>query len=440
MLITGVSGLLGNNLAYYFKNKYEILGLYCSHPVSIAGIQTEKCDLSCSNSTKNVIERFNPAIIIHCASLTNVDQCESDPEITNKVNVISTKNIVDIIFDKDIKLVYISTDSVYDGILGNFSENDNVNPLNCYGRSKYEGELEVLRKKESVVLRTNLFGWNIQEKKSLGEWILDELKSGRKIQGFKDASFSTIYTLELARVIDMVIQSQLSGIYNCGGADSCSKYDFAMKIADRFDLDKELIIPISIDDFQFKAKRGKDLSLNVGKLQNALDYKLPTIDQSIDKFYRDYKCGLPEEIKQQQVERQQKSFIIPYGRHWIDENDIQAVAEVLRSDRVTQGPKVEEFEKALSEYCGTKYAVAVNSGTAALHIACLAAGVGNNNEVITSPNTFVASANCAVYCGARPVFADIDPKTYNISPAEIEKKNHEKNKGDDSGSFCRSKL
>lgn len=422
MLITGVSGLLGNNLAYYFKNKYEILGLYCSHPVSMAGIQTKKCDLSHSNSTKDVIEKFSPLIIIHCASLTNVDQCESDPELTNKINVISTKNIIEIISDNDVKLIYISTDSVYDGVGGNFSENDNINPLNCYGRSKYEGELEVLRKKGSVILRTNLFGWNIQEKKSLGEWILDELKSGRKIQGFKDASFSTIYTLELARAIDMVIQGQLSGIYNCGGADSCSKYDFAMKIADRFGLDKGLIAPISIDDFSFKAKRGKNLSLNVDKLQKALDYKLPTIDQSIDKFYRDYKCGLPEEIKQQRFKSRQKSLIISYGRHWIEENDIRAVAEVLRTDRITQGPKVEEFERELSDYCDAKYAVTLNSGTAALHVACLAAGIGSGDEVITSPNTFVASANCAAYCGARPVFADIDPDTYNVSPQEIEKK------------------
>ncbi len=113
---------------------------------------------------------------------------------------------------------------------------------------------------------------------------------------------------------------------------------------------------------------------------------------------------------------------IPYGRQWIDENDIQAVVQVLRSERITQGPKVEEFEKALAEYCGARYAVAVNSGTSALHIACLAAGVQPGSEVITSPITFVASANCAAYCGAKPVFADIDPRTFNLAPDEIRKK------------------
>ena len=110
-----------------------------------------------------------------------------------------------------------------------------------------------------------------------------------------------------------------------------------------------------------------------------------------------------------------------YSKQWIDEEDIKAVADVLCSDLITQGPKIAEFEDALAEKCGAKYAVAVNSGTAALHIACLAAGVKPGDETITSPNTFVASANCAVYCNAKPLFSDISPKTYNILPEEIEK-------------------
>ena len=113
---------------------------------------------------------------------------------------------------------------------------------------------------------------------------------------------------------------------------------------------------------------------------------------------------------------------IPYGRQSIDEKDVAAVCSVLRSGWLTQGPKIAEFESALCDETDADSAVCLNSGTSALHIACLAAGVGNGDEVITSPITFVASANCAVYCGARPVFADIDPDTYNILPDEIEKK------------------
>jgi perosamine synthetase len=120
---------------------------------------------------------------------------------------------------------------------------------------------------------------------------------------------------------------------------------------------------------------------------------------------------------------------IPYGRQWIDEEDIQAVVETLRSDYITTGPKVEEFEKKIADYAGAKYAVAVSNGTAALHVACLAAGFHEGDEVITTPITFVASANCILYCGATPVFADINPATYNIDPEDIRKKITKRTKG-----------
>lgn len=113
---------------------------------------------------------------------------------------------------------------------------------------------------------------------------------------------------------------------------------------------------------------------------------------------------------------------IPYGTQWIDEEDIQAVEEVLRSSYLTTGPSVEGFEKAVAEYTGAKYAVAIANGTAALHAACYAAGIGEGDEVITTPITFAASSNCVLYMGGKPVFADIDEKTYNIDPKEIEKK------------------
>ena len=110
---------------------------------------------------------------------------------------------------------------------------------------------------------------------------------------------------------------------------------------------------------------------------------------------------------------------IYYGRQCIEDDDIQAVVDTLRSPYVTCGPKVSEMEQKLAEYVGAKHAVVCSNGTAALHCACLAAGVGPGDEVITTPLTFAASANCALYCGARPVFADIDSKTYNIDPESI---------------------
>lgn len=119
---------------------------------------------------------------------------------------------------------------------------------------------------------------------------------------------------------------------------------------------------------------------------------------------------------------------IPYGRQSIDESDIQAVVDVLRSDYLTTGPGVLEFERAVCAYTGAKYAVAISNGTAALHAACFAAGIGPGDEVILPPLTFAASANCVLYCGGTPVFADVDEKTYNMDPEEIERKITEKTK------------
>mgnify|MGYP004533860387 FL=1 len=113
---------------------------------------------------------------------------------------------------------------------------------------------------------------------------------------------------------------------------------------------------------------------------------------------------------------------IPYGRQYVDDEDIEEVVKVLKSDFLTTGPVIEEFEKKVADYVGAKYAVAVANGTAALHSACYAANIGKGDEVITTPITFAASSNCAFYCGAVPVFADIDPKTYNIDPSDVEKK------------------
>ena len=123
-----------------------------------------------------------------------------------------------------------------------------------------------------------------------------------------------------------------------------------------------------------------------------------------------------------------RSQKISYGHQYIDEEDIQAVVEVLRSDYLTCGPKIAEAERALCEVTGAKYAVVCSNGTAALHMACQAAGVQPGDEVITTPITFAASANCALYCGAKPVFADINEETYNIDPACVEALTTEKTK------------
>ncbi len=114
--------------------------------------------------------------------------------------------------------------------------------------------------------------------------------------------------------------------------------------------------------------------------------------------------------------------MIPYGRQDVTEDDIKAVDEVLKSVYLTQGPAVPKFEEAVLRHCNAKFAIATNSATSALHVACLSLGLGNGDWLWTSPNTFVASANCALYCGAKVDLVDIDPQTYNLCPEALKKK------------------
>lgn len=425
MLITGVSGLLGNNLAFCLGDIYDILGVYHTCRVEIEGVQTRSADLTSDQGLCALIKEFEPEIIVHCAAQADVDMCEKEPREAERLNVLGTQNLLRNLNGQMTKVIFISTDLVYDGRKGDYSENDPVNPLNCYGRTKCKAEAEVLKRRGSLVLRTNFFGWNVQDKYSLGEWVIHALIHKEKIQGFTDCFFSTIYTFELAKILDLAIKKDLSGIYNCASSTSISKYQFILEIANRLGLDKNLVKPILIDDFGFKAKRSKNLNCNTNKLAKDLSVDIPPIAHSIERFVEDFKKGIPEIIKSNRPLKNiypPSSDLIPYGRQSIDDDDIAAVTAILKSANITQGHQICKFESQLCALTDASFAVAVNSGTSALHIACLTAGIGPEDEVITSPNTFVASANCVVYCGGRPVFADIDPKTYNISSAEIEKK------------------
>ncbi|MCE5325941.1 MAG: UDP-4-amino-4,6-dideoxy-N-acetyl-beta-L-altrosamine transaminase [Planctomycetaceae bacterium] len=414
MLITGISGMLGSNIACIFRDRYEVLGLYCSHPVSIEGVRTGPVDLLDPASARRVIREFAPDVVIHCASLTDVDFCQNHPEPTRRVNVQGTAAVAEALSGTGAMLIYVSSDSVYDGVKGNFSETDPVAPRNYYGQSKLEGETQALTHPNTLVLRTNIFGWNIQPKNSIGEWVLASLKAGKSINGFKDAIFSSIYTLHLAGVMAAAIEKGLTGVYNCGSGEGMSKYEFAVRLARRAGHDPSVIKPISLGEAGLLAPRGQNLSLDVSKLCAALGQPLPTLDQCIDEFCRDRDRGLPASLKRRSHGDQP---LIPYGRQLIDEDDIQAVVDVLRSEWITQGPGIEDFEAALCAATGAKYAVSVSSGTAALHVACLAAGLKSGDEAIVTPMTFAASANCVLYCGAKPIFADVQSDTGNLDPA-----------------------
>jgi dTDP-4-dehydrorhamnose reductase len=296
VLITGVSGLLGSNLAFCWKEKFDILGIYNSHPVSMQGVQLRQMDLLEPKAVKSVMEGFDPQVVVHCAALVDMDACQKDQDLAYRMNVGMTDHLCAHLPGKS-KLVYISTDAVYDGVKGDFSEEDPANPLSHYARTKLQGETRAGRVKGSLIARTSFYGWSVGDKRSLGEWVVHELSQNHHILGFQDIISSNIYTMELARLLAMAIEKDLQGVYNFGSADAMSKYAFVRQVALRFGLDAGLIEPSGIGESALKAPRGRNLSLDVSKLRKALAVHIPAGREMIDLFYRDFQMRVPEKIK-----------------------------------------------------------------------------------------------------------------------------------------------
>jgi len=296
LLITGVSGFLGSNLAFCFKNQYEILGLYHSRSVNLKGIATKEVDLRLFSSTDAMIKEFKPEVVIHCAAQADVDACEVNRDQAFELNVGTTANLIKALKNAPTKLIQISTDLVYDGSKGMYTEEDQARPVNYYGMTKLASEQEALKDERSLILRTNFFGWPIrlpgegtEPRRTLAQWAMAELGEGRPIKGFTDVHFSSIYTFDLAVLIAKIIEKNLKGVYNCASSTSLSKYEFIYQLAQKAGFDTQLIQPVSVDQFPFKAKRAKNLSLNVTKLSRDLQESLPSLEQSIEDFIRDFK-------------------------------------------------------------------------------------------------------------------------------------------------------
>ena len=403
ILFLGGSSLLAYCWCKTVTNKSQvILGIH-NRPSELEGFESVSVDF---NNLKNQINHLNVDIIINCIGYTNVENCEINPEKAHKVNVEYPSIISKVCQELSINLVHISTDHLYDGTEKKCNESNKTNPLNVYAQTKAKGEKKVLSlNPEALVIRTNFFGFGPTYRESFSDYIINNLKSNNNISLFSDVYYTPVLVSELASAIEKLIEKKCNGIYNVVSDERISKLNFGLKIVNEFSLDKSLISSVSIKSRNDLVNRPSEMSLCNDKLK-----KEGIFIKSIDDQIKDLK--IQSETKDSLLNRKK---IIPYGRQNISKEDIKSVIDVLNSDYLTQGPVVVNFEKAIASYTNSKFGVAVNSATSALHISCLALGLKKNDIVWTSPITFVASANCALYCGAKVDFIDIDPKTYNIS-------------------------
>ena len=355
-------------------------------------------------------QQLKSDIVVNCIGLTNVEACEEDEKLAAYTNVEIARNIAQASMYSKVKMVHISTDHLFDGKQAYTGEEEKNDPVNAYGRTKSQAEDVVMdTNPDALVIRTNFFGWGPSYKPSFSDKILKSLRSNIPIKLFNDVYFTPISVVSLRECILALLGKNAVGIYNVASSERITKHEFGCRLADVFGFSKALIEPVNIESISGLTNRPKDMSLSNHKLSVFLSRSIPSLKEQI--------LALKEEEK-----HHQESLIIPYGRQDISQKDINAVVDVLRSDYITQGPMIQKFERKVADYCNAKYAYACNSATSALHIACLALGVGKGDLVWTSPISFVASSNCALYCNAEVDFVDIDAKSYNMSPVALEQK------------------
>jgi dTDP-4-dehydrorhamnose reductase len=285
LLITGANGLLGNKAVKLASRNYEVMPLHHAKPLHDNSLEI---DIANKEQVLGIFRKLQPDAVIHAAAETNVDKCEIQKEHAWKINVEGTRNIAEAC-KACAKLIYISTDYVFDGRKGNYKEDDAPNPINYYAVTKLEGEKQVIQKcKNFAILRTSvLYGWH-PLKRNFATWVINELKQNKEITVVEDHYNTPTLADNLAEMAIEAIPKDLQGVYHACGSERIGRYEFARQIARAFDLNQNLIRPIKMEQLTtWIAKRPRDSSLNTNKIRSQLEAKPLNITEGLDRMKKE---------------------------------------------------------------------------------------------------------------------------------------------------------
>lgn len=297
ILITGVSGLLGVNLALEASKHHQVFGVVNTHPLKTDAFEVIKANLLEEGALEQLLARTKPDWVIHCAALANLEECEKDPDLAHRLNSEVPEKLARLVGRGGARLIHVSTDAVFDGQRGNYTEEDTPNPINVYSQTKLAGEQRVLAvNPEAIVARVNLFGWSVSGKRSLAEFFFNNLSMGRKVMGFTDVFFCPLLANDLADIFLKMLEQGLRGLYHVVSSGCITKYEFGVAIARQFGFDADLIEPTSVTESGLKAARSPLLTLRVDKLIRDLGEVPPRISPAIERFYTLYQQGYPQHL------------------------------------------------------------------------------------------------------------------------------------------------
>ncbi len=275
LLIIGGSGFVGSTLASYAKDNYDVILTYNNNKPENSNLQSFQIDLL-KNKDKiiDLIQTLKPNFIVHTAAHPSVDLCEINPNLANELHIDITKDISDICKKINAKLIYISTDAVFDGeSINNYFEFDTTNPVNHYGFTKLSAEKIILNSSnQNVILRTAvIYGWD--KKSRFSNWIIDSLKERKKVDPHIDQFNTPTLVDDLVKSILKIISMNISGLYHATGSTCVNRFEFATLIADVFSFDKNLISPVTAIQKKQLAPRPKHTCLDSSLLEKTIDFK-----------------------------------------------------------------------------------------------------------------------------------------------------------------------
>ncbi len=299
-LVTGISGLLGVNLALFLAEQNDVVGTWHSKTAHDLPFEAYRGDLLDRQFTADLIDSVKPEILIHCAALANIDECERQPELARNLNSDLPGELAELTRRKGIRLVHISTDAVFDGQSEEpYRETDTPNPQSVYTATKLAGEAAVAASNpEAFIARVNLYGWSPDGKRSLAEFFYNRLVSGTPANGFTDVIFCPLYVCILSAVLETVSLTNASGIYHVTSTECLSKYEFGRLIATTFGFNPDLIQPTSWQAGGLVAKRSPNLRLDNSKLRRLLGYDLPGIEAGLEAMQADLKSGYRKKMSE----------------------------------------------------------------------------------------------------------------------------------------------
>lgn len=294
-LITGVTGLLGANAALAIKSESDVVGVARKPPQGTA-VAFQPVNLALASSRDGLIERLDVSTVLHAAAIASIEQCESDPALARSVNVDAAADLAAQAAKSKARFIHISTDAVFDGVDGGYTEESETSPTTVYGRSKADSELAVLdANPDALVARVNFYGWSPTGERSLAEFFYSKLARRERVPGFDDVFVSTLYVGLLVEYLAELSARGASGIIHVVSGESTSKYAFGQRLAAAFGFDPDLVVPAKSAE-HLSVRRGANLSLATDKLSSVLGRAPAGQSSGMSRLLEDHRAGRQLEL------------------------------------------------------------------------------------------------------------------------------------------------